>query len=293
MDVNELTTFAAVARAGAITAAARELNTVQSNVTMRIRALEDEVGQPLFARHSRGMALTPAGERLLPYAQRLLALLSEARAAAGDDGQARGPLRLGAMETTAAVRLPPLLAAYHQAHPAVRLSLRTGPTAELVEAVLQREIDGAFVAGPLAHAGIDTIPAFEERLGLVTPVAIVDLDALADKSDAGLAVLSFRLGCSYRQRLEQVLARRGLPALARLEFGTLDGILGCVAAGIGVTLLPHAVYLQSAQREALRWHALDGEDGQATTLFIRRRDAYEGAAMRRFVAMVETPAGAG
>ncbi len=83
-----------------------------------------------------------------------------------------------------------------------------------------------------------------------------------------------------------MLARFGQPNFARLEFGTLDGILGCVAAGVGITLMPRAVVLQAAQREALRWHKLDGEGGEATTLFVRRRDAYESEAMRRFVGLL-------
>src|SRR5262245_64934235 len=78
MELSDLQTFAAVARCGGITRAAGELNTVQSNVTNRVRALEMEVGVPLFERHARGMTLTDAGRRLLPYAQRLSVLSREA-----------------------------------------------------------------------------------------------------------------------------------------------------------------------------------------------------------------------
>jgi len=68
MDATDLKTFEAVARLGGMNRAAAELNTVQSNVTTRIRALEEELGTPLFQRHSRGVVLTDAGRRLLPYA---------------------------------------------------------------------------------------------------------------------------------------------------------------------------------------------------------------------------------
>ena len=282
MDLNALTTFAAVARAGAITAAARELNTVQSNVTGRIRALEDDVGLPLFDRHSRGMALTDAGRRLLPYAERVLSLMKEAKLAARDGEQAQGTLAIGAMETTAAVRLPTLLATYHRAHPQVRLSLRTGPTADLTEAVLRREIDGAFVAGPAEHADLVSVPAFVEELGIIAPASVSSLADLARSAE--LTVLSFRPGCSYRQRLDQALADLGLPAYARLEFGTLDGLLGCVAAGIGITLLPRAVFERSASRSGLSWHAIPETDRAVTTLFIRRRDTYESRAMAGLLA---------
>ena len=108
MELIGLVTFSAVARTGGITRAADELNTVQSNVTQRIKALEAEIGTVLFERHSRGMTLTGAGRRLLPYAQRMAALSREAVLAARDDGEPKGPLTIGSMETTAAVRLPSL-----------------------------------------------------------------------------------------------------------------------------------------------------------------------------------------
>ena len=79
---------------------------MQSNVTQRVKALEAEIGTALFERHSRGMTLTGAGRRLLPYAQRMAALSREALLAARDDGEPKGPLAIGSMETTAAVRLP-------------------------------------------------------------------------------------------------------------------------------------------------------------------------------------------
>lgn len=114
MELLDLATFSTVARCGSITRAAGELNTVQSNVTNRIKALEAEIGVPLFERHARGMTLTNAGRRLLPYAERLATLSREAVDASRDDGVPKGPLAIGSMETTAAVRLPPLLTRFHQ-----------------------------------------------------------------------------------------------------------------------------------------------------------------------------------
>src|SRR5207302_9488643 len=168
MELTDLVTFSAVARSGGITRAADELNTVQSNVTQRIKALEAEIGTPLFERHSRGMALTGAGKRLLPYAQRMVALSREAVLAARDDGEPKGPLAIGSMETTAAVRLPPLLAEFHRRFPAVRLSLRTATTADLVAGVLDGTFDGAFVAGAIEHGELASTLAFREALVLVT-----------------------------------------------------------------------------------------------------------------------------
>src|SRR5579864_6734141 len=168
VELTDLATFSAVARNGGITRAAEELKTVQSNVTQRVKALEAEIGTALFERHSRGMTLTGAGRRLLPFAQRMAALSREAVLAARDDGEPKGPLSIGSMETTAAVRLPKLLAAFHRRYPAVRLTLRTAPTADLVAAVLDGTLDGAFVAGPIEHAELTSTTAFQEELVLVT-----------------------------------------------------------------------------------------------------------------------------
>jgi DNA-binding transcriptional LysR family regulator len=285
MELSDLTTFSAVARTGGVTRAADELNTVQSNITNRIKALEAEIGTPLFERHSRGMTLTGAGRRLLPYAERMAALSREAVLAARDDGEPRGPLAIGSMETTAAVRLPSLLAEFHRRFPDVRLTLRTAPTADLVTSVLDGTLDGAFVAGPIDHAELASITAFKEELMLVTARRWTSLAALrAGTPESGPTALVFRTGCTYRQRLEQVFAEFGWPSAARFELGTLDGMIGCVAADMGVTLLPRAVVERADASGNIRIHALSGSQSRVDTLFIQRRSAHQYSALRGFAA---------
>ena len=135
----------------------------------------------------------------------MAALSREAVLAARDDGEPKGPLAIGSMETTAAVRLPALLAEFHRRFPAVRLSLRTSTTADLVAGVLDGTFDGAFVAGPIEHAELDATVAFREELVLVTARRWTSLAALrAGTPESGPTALVFRTGCTYRQRLEQV-----------------------------------------------------------------------------------------
>jgi DNA-binding transcriptional LysR family regulator len=285
VELTDLLTFSAVARSGGITRAAEELNTVQSNVTQRVKALEAEIGTALFERHSRGMTLTGAGRRLLPYAQRMAALSREAMLAARDDGEPKGPLAIGSMETTAAVRLPPLLADFHRRFPAVRLSLRTATTADLVAGVLDGSFDGAFIAGPIEHADLTATVAFREELVLVTARHVKSLAELrASTPESGPTALVFRTGCTYRQRLEQVLTEFGWPSATRFELGTLDGMIGCVAAGMGVTLLPRAVV---GRNEAVRVHALEPARSRVETLFITRRAAHDYSALRGFVSCLK------
>ena len=268
MDVRDLRMFAAVAETGVVTHAATQLNTVQSNVTARIRALETELGAALFARHSRGMSLTPAGTQLLPYATQILDLVEQARHAVSATGEARGVLRIGSLETTAAVRLPGVLAGFGTRFSAVDLHVETGTTDALVASVLDRKLDGAFVAGELVHPQLETSAAFDEELLVVTPPQIDDLDLYIATADV-VRILVFRYGCSYRKRLESFLARRGVARIKVIELGTLEGILGCVAAGLGITLLPASVVGTTRQ---VAQHRLPAEDGKVRTLFVKRRD---------------------
>lgn len=280
MDTRDLATFATVARLGGMGRAARALNTVQSNVTQRVRRLEESLGVALFERSRSGARLTPAGERLMPYAARLDALLAEASRAARDDGAPRGTLTVGSLETTAALRLSPLLASYAAAHPGVDLVLRTGTTAELIERVLARELEGAFVCGPVAHVDLVTTPVFEEDLALLSAPTQGSVAELLRRNDLRLIIL--RAGCSYRQRLEELLARRGVVGLRRLEFGTLEAILGAVAAGLGITLMPSALVGPTWRGERIAVHSLPKSEARVQTLFVRRRDMLCSSALVAF-----------
>lgn len=280
MDMKDLATFEAVARLGGMGRAAIELNTVQSNVTQRVRRLEESLGVSLFDRSRAGARLTAAGERLMPYATRVGALLDEASRAARDDGAPRGTLTVGSLETTAALRLSPLLATYVRAHPSVDLVLRTGTTAEMVERVLDRELEGAFVCGPVVHPQLVSMPAFTEELALLSAPSETSLAAALRRPDLRLVIL--RAGCSYRQRLEEVLARRGVVGLRRLEFGTLEAILGAVAAGLGITLMPRALIGPAWRGGPVRAHRLPPAEARVQTVFVRRHDMLPSSALVAF-----------
>lgn len=285
MELNDLLTFATVARTGSITRAAEALNTVQSNVTQRVKALEAEIGAVLFERHSRGMTLTAAGRRLLPYAQQMATLAREALLAARDAGTPKGPLAIGSIETTTAVRLPTLLAAFHRTYPEVALSLRTATTADLVTAVIEGALDGAFVVAPIDHPELASVTAFSEELVMVTPRQFDSLASLrAGTPASGPTALVFRTGCTYRQRLEQIFTDFGWPTAARFELGTLDGMIGCVAAGMGVTLLPRAVVEHSDLIKDISLHTLKPAYARVETLFIHRRAAHPSSALAAFLA---------
>lgn len=286
MKTCDLLTFSTVARCASITAAAKELNTVQSNVTSRIRSLEEFIGLPLLERHSRGVTLTRAGNRLLPYAQRTLAMLEEASRVTRDEGEASGTITIGSMETTLAVRLPDILASFHDCYRDVQLAMTIDATAFLIDKVLNCEADGAFVAGPVDHPLLAATPVFSEELVLVTTRGIRDPQQLKD-NPRGITALMFKQGCAYRQRLEQYLTWLGRPSFQRMEFGSLDGMLGCISAGVGITLLPRSVVEKSGLAERLQVHEVVPAISRVATLFITRNDVQPTTALKRFVRCVK------
>lgn len=154
-----------------------------------------------------------------------------------DTGEPRGVLRLGSMETTAAIRMPTLSVRYAEQFPLVDLNLQTGTTEQLIQDVLDRKLDGAFVAGPVVDGELESIVAFEEEMIVATSLNAGSLDRLISACPE-IKILVFREGCVYRKKLEMFLRERGAARIEVLEFGTLEGIVGCVAAGAGITMLP-------------------------------------------------------
>jgi LysR family transcriptional regulator, cell division regulator len=281
MDAADLKFFAAVAKAGGMNRAAGELNTVQSNVTARVRTLEEELGVALFHRGRTGVTLTAAGQRLLPYATKVTFLLDEARKAVKDDGEPRGGLTIGSLETNAALRLAPVLAAYAAAYPDVDLVLRTGTTYELIAQVLDHMVEGAFVCGPVNHQDLVEEVFFREQLVVLAPRSVRHLDDLTRKGDVKVVV--HPQGCAYRQILENILMKRGVVGIRHLEFGNIETIYRSVCAGLGITLLPKSLIGSIWRDNAVSVHEVPEAEARITTVFVHRQDALVSSALKEFL----------
>jgi len=269
MDLSDLRIFTAVVREGSVTGAAKRLNRVQSNVTTRIRQLEDDLDVALFIREGKRLHLAPAGQALLVYADRLLALADEARAAVRDP-KPRGVLRLGAMESTAAVRLPAALNEYHRRHPEVALELRTGNPGTLAAAILAGQLDAALVAEPIAEAPFEKIFVFEEEPVIVSAAG---QPLVGKKGDFPKTMVAFEHGCPHRKRLETWYAKHGEMPERIIELGSYHAMLGCVAAGMGIALLPKSVLTTFPESRRLAVHHLPSGENRSETVLIWRKGA--------------------
>jgi DNA-binding transcriptional LysR family regulator len=166
-------------------------------------------------------------------------------------------------------------------YPEVDLVLRTGTTCELIKNVLEYRLEGAFVCGPVDHPDLEERLAFREELAVLTAPTVTSLMELFRKPALKIVVL--RAGCSYRQRLEEILTQRGIGDVRLLEFGTIEAILGCVAAGLGITLLPKSMVGATSRSNRVAIHELPKSDALVETIFIRRRDAFLSSALAAFL----------
>lgn len=269
LDLDALQIFKTVADQGGVARAAAHLNRVQSNVSTRLKQLETSLGTPLFRRQNRRLVLSDQGRVLLSYADRLLRLSDEAQSAVRE-GALQGVLRIGTMESTAAARLPPILAAYHEAWPKVRIELVTGTSGALAAKVRNYEIEAAFVAQPFPAEGLAAMDAFKEELALISPLAWAPIRSAKDLVNR--SVIAFAAGCSYRRILELWLNQEGIAPDKVMEFASYHAIVACVAAGTGVAIVPRSVLAVLGAEHSVRVGALSGSHGQAMTQLVWRAD---------------------
>ncbi|MEK8128756.1 LysR family transcriptional regulator [Paenibacillus filicis] len=286
MDIQLLKVFFTTAQEGSLSRAAQKLNFAQSNVTHKIQQLEADLQTQLFYRHNRGITLTPSGQILVSYAEKILHVIQEARLAVGDSAVPAGPLHIGSLETTAAVRLPALLTQYHTEYPAVDFSLITGPTEQHLHAVLHYELNGAFVSGPVEHPDVIQEHVIDEELVLVTAVSHPPVHTIQDVKLRTFLV--FYSSCSYRAKLNQLLQEEGILPVKLMEFGSIETIIGCVGAGLGISLLPRCIITEAEQQGRIRCHEIPGKHAIVNTVFIRRKDALITPALSAFLSEMRT-----
>lgn len=238
LDLVQLEIFTAVAEHGSISAAAQHIHRVPSNLTTRIKQLEADLGVELFIREKLRLRLSPAGWTFLEYAKRILALVQEARlTVSGEEPQ--GAFSLGSLESTAAVRIPALLAAYNQQYAKVELDLSTGPSGTMIEGVLSGRLAAAFVDGPVLHPSLEGVPVFEEEMVIIAPLNHAPIHRGQDVN--GQSIYAFRANCSYRHHFERWFTQDAAVPGKIFELESYHGMLACVSAGAGLALMPRSM----------------------------------------------------
>ncbi|SDO40003.1 DNA-binding transcriptional regulator, LysR family [Paenibacillus sp. yr247] len=275
MELSDLYIFTAAYEEENLSRAAERLGYVQSNVTTRLRKLEEELGVSLFQRHPRGVVPTEKGqifyEQVYDITKRLEEVISRVRSTSYPSG----PLLIGIVETFATGRFMTKLADFQSRYPDVELTLRTGSSQELTARVLKRELDCAFITGEAASKKLAYDFEHPEEIRLVTNSSKFP-DDLAKQT-----WVVFPKGCLYRSITEQWLKSEGLTAPKYLEIGTLETLLNCVDSGFGNSLLPLSVI--SNTRLPLSSHPLPEQYKYTKTSFIRHKDRFVSKALNAFL----------
>jgi DNA-binding transcriptional LysR family regulator len=287
VELAQLQIFREIADAGSVQAAALRLHRVPSNLTTRLRQLEEELGAELFIREKMRLRLSATGAAFLDYTRRILDLADEAKLSVAGD-EPRGVLPLGSLESTAAVRIPPVLAAFHQRFPDVALDLSTGPSGKLIDRVLEGELAAAFVDGPLSHPALTGVPVFDEELVLISAVNRAPIKRAKDVNGAN--IYAFRSNCSYRRIFERWFEEDSAAPGRVFELESYHGMLACVSAGAGLALLPASMLENMPSRASVMAHPLPASVRNVSIYLVWRRDLRAPAALRRLVDMLEAPA---
>lgn len=238
MDLVQLEMLCAIADHGSIASAAQAIHRVPSNLTTRIKQLEAELGVELFIREHNRLRLSVAGRGFLLYARKILSVVAEARTfVAGDDPMGWFPI--GSLESTAAVRIPHVLATFSQKFPQVELDLSTGPSGEMIDGVLSGRLIAAFVDGPLNHPALEGVSVFDEEMVVIAPAQHSPITRGQDAN--GRTIYVFRENCSYRNHLVRWLANDGAAPGKIRELESYHGMLACVGAGGGIAIMPRSM----------------------------------------------------
>lgn len=224
----------------------------------------------MFLREKNRLRISPAGEQLLPYANQMLNLSQQAINEL-QQTTPKGRLTIGAMEAVAATRLTEPLMRFHKEYPEVDLQIETGPTGRLIERVLAGELDVALVADPRKDARLEISSIFEEELVLVSDLEHKKITSTADL-DPGPTLVSFNHLCAYRNRMTDWTQLGGIAAQI-IEISSYHTLLSCIAAGMGVGIVPKVLLDDYPFASSIQQHQLEEKWRFSTTAMIWRKDS--------------------
>jgi DNA-binding transcriptional LysR family regulator len=299
MNLDQLVTFRTVARMGSFRRAAEALHLTQPAVSKQIQALEIELGERLLER-GRTARLTPAGEVLLKYAERVPQLVQTAREEISDlRGLGRGHLSLGAAQSIGIHLLPRLLEAYRARYPRVTLTVEAGVALGIMRRVMARDLDLGLVVltspGPDPPAELTCVPLGVSDLVFVAPASEPSMRRrrLTINELGDLSWILSPAGCQYRGYVERRFAERGLQMNVAVEVTGLEVQRRLVQLGLGVTLLPKPLVAHDLKVGTLKAFTVEGTKVRSLSCLLYRRDKYIHGAMQGFLAVLQELCGSG
>ena len=286
MEVRQLQTFCVLAEELNFTRTAERVFTVQSNVTSQIKALEAELGVPLFDRLAKRVVLTEAGRRFRPYAEKALAAMDQGSRAVKFGAEPAGPLNIYAPESVLTYRLPEVLKLFRKRYPKVELIFRPESDSKLADELECGKLDLAIsMSDSIDAEHLTSIGMRNEDIYLFTtpdhPLANAKKVHAKDLVDQTL--LLTESGCGYRKKLDMQLAAANVRPQHVTEFSSVEAIKQCVQAGMGIGFLPEIVIaceLNKKQFTVMNWH---GAKMSIATHIVWHKDKWISPGMQAFL----------
>lgn len=282
MNTNDFKIFEAVAAHGSFTKAAEATFTVQSNVTARIKSLEEEFGVSLFTR-TKKVQLTAAGETLMHYCKQISQLIEAAKRELSQRDQLIGHLKIGCIETTMALKVPELIQRFNTSYPDIELEFKSAMSPDLIHEVMNYKLDAAFITAPITSPDLEQRLIKEEQLVIVSSGKYETLNDITQ--DSKVKIIVFEQGCVYRARLESWLSYKGIINYKSTVVNSLEGIVNFVEAGLAITILPLELIEQYYPNRKLRTFSIGKELGSTTTLIIYRKNRNQDPLLQAFIEM--------
>ncbi|QHB32824.1 LysR family transcriptional regulator [Yersinia canariae] len=268
MDITDFRTVIALAETGSITATAKLLCRVPSAITSRVQNLESQLGTVLFVRSNRRFILTAEGRALYDNALKIIELVTTAEQQATRP-QPGGLFKLGALDSMAATRLPIPLAHLYRQYQSMSVELVTGISRTLFDAVLNHELDAAFIADVPVDDRLERMTVYTEELVIIAAANFPPIKSPHDLAHTTLLV--FRDGCSYRDRFTTWFRQADLRPDRLAEMSSYHAILGAVSAGMGAGIIPKPILDTFPSRELITIHPFESKNSQVTTELIWRK----------------------
>ncbi|MGG3526499.1 LysR family transcriptional regulator [Bacillus pseudomycoides] len=289
IELRQLEYFVAVSNELHFTKAAEKLNISQPSLSQQIRALEHEIGMPLFDRIGKKISLTEAGRILLSPSKKVFHEVEQAYAAIQDlNGLQQGKLTIGALLTTVNYLLPPAILNFNELYPNIELSVLGLRTGEIREKLLQNELDIGITFLPVQDKEIISIPLYQNELTLVVPTnheltqhTTVTMGVL-QKYPIILLPKNFFLTQLIRSHCQNF----NFTPKPILEISTMESLIHMVSKGMGITVLPKP-YIDFLQSNSIQAIKIKNPTATIEIGIIYRKDKYMCAATRMFIEQLQ------
>jgi DNA-binding transcriptional LysR family regulator len=291
VEIRHLEAFVTVVRAGSFRKAAEALYLSQPSLSARVLALERDLGQPLFFRRGRGVLLTEAGKAFLPYAERVLETVRQARQAVEEMGSlAHGRLTLGSARVIGTYVLPNILEELRRRFPGVVVAIRTGRSSEVLRWVVEGEV-GVGLARHLVHPEVDSFYLYDEEIVLVThpdhPFA--RRRQVAVQEVAYQPLILYDKESSYFVLIDEVCRKAGIVPRVLMHLDSVEATKRMVERGLGVSFLPRSSIAREVQEGSLVIVPLaDGHRVALPTALLMRRSPSHPRPLLAFLAVLAT-----